>query len=337
VISISLRKISRLIMMGLVLMALSLGAPLSGKADVAMENCSEIAYSTSEDFVSPEPLNTTISDGDLLGANCTICARNADLLAVFDVDISHDLGLDAVDVIDVDGFLVAFSTELDSSNLGQFKAGDLLTTHGHVIPNQALTYAFNQGAIQVDLGLDAVHFIGAQGSVIDFLEAAARYTREDWLTDPGMLGGLLDDFSVDIWYSTEGTPGPAESPLFLDGDVLSALSGKVEVENKDLLPIAVPAGIPDRGVDFGLDALTSIRTPGDVFIHFSTELLFANEPNFSDGDVLLYGNGPVITNPDLLGCFNSQADMLGLDALYLGNIPTNSVFLPLMQGNQQPE
>jgi hypothetical protein len=327
-------------MMGLVLMVLSLGAPLSGKADVAMETCREIAYSTSEDFVSPEPLNTIISDGDLLGANCTICARNADLLEVFDVDQIHDLGLDAVDVIDVDGFLVAFSTELDSSNLGQFKAGDLLTTQGHIIPNRALTYAVNQGEIQVDLGLDAVHFIviEPQGSIIEFLEAASSYTREDWLTEPGMLSGLLDEFSVDIWYSTEGTPGPVGRPLFLDGDMLSALSGKVEdVENEDLLPIAVPAGIPDRGVDFGLDALTSIRTPGDVFIHFSTELLFANEPNFSDGDVLLFGNGPVFTNPDLLGCFNSQANMLGLDALYLGNIPTNSVFLPLMQGNQQPE
>lgn len=152
-----------------------------------------------------------------------------------------------------------------------------------------------------------------------------------------MLVSLLAEYNVDIWFSTEGTPGPVARPLFLDGDVLSALSGTVVAANKDLLPATVPAGIPDRGVDFGLDALTSIRTSGNAFIRFSTEILYANEQNFTDGDVLLFGNGLVYTNPNLVGCFEPMANMLGLDALYLGNIPTNSVYLPILQGSQQPE
>jgi hypothetical protein len=305
-----------------------------------MEPCKELAFSTSEDFVIPdqEPPdgNPVISDGDLLGANCTVCARNTDLLAVFEVNVNHDLGLDAVDVIDVDSFLVVFSTELDSSNAGQFKSGDLLTTSGVIIPNLALTYAFNQGVIQVDLGLDATHFIGSKRLVIGFLNAAAQYSRDEWLRDPGLLVGLLEDYEVDIWFSTEGTPGPVTSPLFLDGDVLSAFSGTVVAANKDLLPAIVPAGIPDRGVDFGLDAVTSNRTSGNTFIHFSTEILYANEGSFTDGDVLLFGNGLVYTNPDLVGCFEPEADMLGLDALYLEIFPTNWIHLPLL-GSQQQE
>jgi hypothetical protein len=334
--------------MGLVLMVLSIGAPQIGKATVMMETCKDLAFSTSEDFVTRGPVppdgNSIISEGDLLGGNCTICARNADLLAEFDVNPNHDLGLDAVDVIDVEGFLVAFSTELDSSNSGQFMAGDLLVTKGSIlssviiIPNQALTFAFGQGAIQVDLGLDAVHFIGSQESVIGFLEAAARYTRDQWLNpEPGLLVSLLSQFEIDIWFSTEGTPGPVGRPLFLDGDVLSVVSGTVVAGNNHVLPSTVPGGIPDRGVDFGLDALTSVRTGEIIFIHFSTELLYANATTFSDGDVLLYDNGLVYTNPDLVGCFEPRANMLGLDALYLGNIQTNSIYLPLLQDSQGAE
>jgi len=341
VISTSWRKISRLVLIAIVMMIFSTGLPSLGKANVAMDACKEVAFSTSEDFVTQGPVppdgNPIISDGDLLGASCTICARNVDLLTNFDIPVNHDLGLDAVDVIDPDSFLVAFSTELDSSNQGQFKAGDLLATNGTVIPNQALTNGFNQGAIQVDLGLDAVHFVGPLRSIISFLDIASQYIREDWLRDPGLLVSLLDEFQLDIWFSTEGTPGPAEAPVFLDGDVLSVLNGKVEVSNTDLLPLSVPAGIPDRGVDFGLDALTSIRASGVESIHFSTEILYANQENFTDGDVLLYGKGRVFTQADLIGCFEPKAGMFGLDALYLWFTPTNSVYLPILLGPQQPE
>jgi hypothetical protein len=322
-------------------MVLSLGSPLAGKATVVMEPCKDLAYSTSEDFITRGPVppdgNSAISDGDLLGANCGICARNADLLTVFDLNANHDLGLDAVDVIDVDGFLVAFSTELDSPNQGQFKAGDLLTTSGVVIPNQALTYGFNQGEIQVDLGLDGVHFVGAVENIQAFLSDASGFSRADWLDPLDRLAGMLIEREIDIWFSTEGTPGPVTRPLFLDGDVLSVLlafSGNIVAPNSGLLPTTVPAGIPDRGVDFGLDALTSIRTIGNAFIHFSTEILYANKVNFTDGDVLLFDNGLVYTNASLVGCFEPNANMLGLDALYLGNIPTNSIYLPLLSGPQ---
>ena len=125
-ISTSWRKILRLVLFTIVMMIFSTGPPRMGKANVAMETCKEVAFSTSEDFITQDMV---VSDGDLLGANCTICARNADLLAVFDIPVNHDLGLDAVDVIDPDSFLVAFSTELDSSNQGQFMAGDLLVTN----------------------------------------------------------------------------------------------------------------------------------------------------------------------------------------------------------------
>lgn len=66
-------------------------------------------------------------------------SRNVQLLRAFQV--APDLGLDAVDIVDVERELVAFSTELNSPT-GSFSAGDLLTTHGAVIPNQALTFAF---------------------------------------------------------------------------------------------------------------------------------------------------------------------------------------------------
>ena len=46
-----------------------------------------------------------VSDGDLLSITGDVCARNADLLRAFDV--KTDLGLDAVDILDVERRLVA--------------------------------------------------------------------------------------------------------------------------------------------------------------------------------------------------------------------------------------
>ena len=120
----------------LVLVALIPLGPVAGRPSQLPPTCQDLAFSTEEDFVTwgPEPPdgNPVISDGDLLSssaaAGCLICARNAELLAVFQVPF--DLGLDAADVIDVEGALVAFSTELDSPNSSpegiQFTAGDLL-------------------------------------------------------------------------------------------------------------------------------------------------------------------------------------------------------------------
>jgi uncharacterized repeat protein (TIGR01451 family) len=50
-------------------------------------------------------------------------------------------------------------------------------------------------------------------------------------------------------------------------------------------------------------------------IRFSTEILYAGEPPFTDGDVILIGNGVVCTNEDLIRCFEPKGNFLGLDAL----------------------
>jgi hypothetical protein len=329
----------------LLLVALTPLRPARGLPASLPSVCEALAFSTEEDFVTtgPEPPdgNPVISDGDLLtvytdhtgAVRCLICARNADLLAnTFDVGV--DLGLDAVDVIDADAYLVAFSTELDSSNVGQFTAGDLLVTNGAIIPNQALTSLWQVG---YDLGLDAVHFVGDRQAVRAFLAEAQQIGRDDWLRNAGLLVDTLEKFDVDILFSTEGTLGPVTSPTFLDGDLLSARNGTIVAGNADLLPPSAPAGLPADGVDFGLDAATTNRQGKVDQIHFSTEILYDGNPSLTDGDVLRYGSGPVRTNKDLVQCFAPRADFLGLDALHqkFGEDEYHDVFLPVIFRNSQ--
>lgn len=282
----------------------------------ALKGCQRLAFSTEEDFVTfgPEPPdgNPIISDGDLLGIGCVVCARNQDLLR--NLDVNEDLGLDAVDLIDVDRYLVAFSTELDSPHTGQFTAGDLLFTNGAIIPNAALLYAF--GISRPDMGLDAVHFVGDAGMVAQFVDYVQEMGTEYWRRG-GTLQASLRQFEVDIWFSTEGTAPTPTRPGFLDGDLLSARDGVIVADNGTLLPGGVPAGIPNRGVDFGLDAATTNRAGDRKQLHFSTEILYEGDPGFTDGDVLLFGNGIVHTNDALIGCFETKTDFLGLDALAL--------------------
>jgi hypothetical protein len=293
--------------------------------------CGDLAFSTEEDFITHGPAppdgNTYISDGDLLGRGCVVCARNAALLMQLDVTV--DLGLDAADVIDTEDYLVVFSTELDSPHGDQFTAGDLLVTNGAIIPNVALTLRFQVG---YDIGLDAVHLVGGQEAVVAFLDEIRQYSRDDWLTSPALLSQILDRREVDIWFSTEGTWMPVGALGFLDGDVLSARDGVVIAHIKDLLPASVPAGIPTRGVDFGLDALASGRTADKEGIRFSTEILHENELLFSDGDALLAGNGVSHTNKDLVQCFEAKADFLGLDAFHMRVVEAlqNDVYLPVI-------
>ena len=90
----------------------------------------------------------------------------------------------------------------------------------------------------------------------------------------------------------------------------------------------MPAGIPSRGVDFGLDGLTGARNGLVSYIHFSTELLFSEDVAFTDGDVLQLNNGVIYPSDSLTGCFEPLTDMLGLDALYLG-IMAETIHLPL--------
>jgi uncharacterized repeat protein (TIGR01451 family) len=313
------RTVRMLALAGLLAVVLMVPAgPTLGQAADPLVACAQIAFSTEEDFVTqgpgPPDGNPIISDGDLLGDDCVICRRNAELLEVFDVQ--EDLGLDAADVINVDAGLVAFSTELDSPH-GGFTAGDLLTTHGAVIPNVALLHQFDLP--RADLGLDALHFVGDMQGINRFLDFARTKGRADWIEDPDLLFGQLEEYKIDILFSTEGTGQSLKgAPLFLDGDLLSARDGNVVVENGVLLPNSVPAGLPKRGVDFGLDAVATARDGNWELIHFSTEILFRGEPAFTDGDVLKLGNGVSRKNANLVGCFEPKVGDLGLDALFLG-------------------
>lgn len=330
-----MRRLAARIAIGLLLALVAVAPlkPVTSQGPSMPEACSAFAFSTEEDFITHGPVppdgDPYISDGDLLGPECVLCARNVDLLRNFDVEV--DLGLDAADVIDARSYLVAFSTDLDSPHGDQFTSGDLLTTNGVIIPNLALTHPLQVG---YDLGLDALHFVGTQQSIIAFLTTVqeGQLTRDYWLRNPGELVGWLVEYKVDIWFSTEGTWMPTGAAGFLDGDVLSARTGTVVANIRDLLPATVPAGIPNRGVDFGLDALTSGRSDAREGIHFSTEILYDNELSFTDGDVLLTGTGVIHTNKYLLQCFEPKAYFLGLDALHeraLEALP-GDIYLPVV-------
>jgi len=167
--------------------------------------------------------------------------------------------------------------------------------------------------------------------ILAFLDAASQYPRATWLENPGLLVNLLTEFDIDIWYSTEGTwSAPTGAVGFLDGDLLSARSGVIVVANKDLLPTYVPAGIPSRGVDFGLDAFAGGRSFELKDNYFSTEILYEGKLNFTDGDVLKVGDGVVYTNSALLQCFKPLANFVGLDALSMQVISSIPIHLPLV-------
>jgi hypothetical protein len=330
-----MRKLITRMVAGLLLIVVALVplSPATGQIPTLPAACGEFAFSTEEDFVTrgPEPPDgdPIISDGDLLGPNCVVCARNQDL--VRDFDVNHDLGLDAVDLIDVEKYLVAFSTELDSPNVGQFTAGDLLVTNGVIIPNVALAYAFG---VTADVGLDGLHFIGLPAGIGSFLDAVISepLPRDYWLANPDKLADMLAQYSIDIWFSIEGTWAPPTGALpLLDGDLLSARTGTVVAGNDDLLPSTVPAGIPTRGVDFGLDGVTSGRSGERTEIVFSTELLYEDRVSFTDGDVLQWNDGVLVLHEDLVGCFEPAASFLGLDALH--GVPeafVRKLYLPLL-------
>ena len=298
--------------------------PASGQEASLPATCQRLAFSVEEDFLmtegEPADGNPYISDGDLLSWGNTICARNAELLNAFDVSV--DLGLDAADVITTTGNAVAFSTELDSPNPGQFTAGDLLISDGSRVPNTALTAEFG---VAYDIGLDAVHFVGKTVDILAFLD--------DWSRDPGDLSSMLLQREIDIWFSTEGTWDPVGAVGFLDGDLLSARDGAIIAPGKDLLPAVAPAGIPSAGVDFGLDGASGERTDDPRAVTFSTEILYQNSFDFTDGDILQYGSTSIVyTNHTLIDVFKPAVRFLGLDALSSGVADPLSlrVYLPVV-------
>ncbi|MBC7236043.1 MAG: hypothetical protein H5T69_09385 [Chloroflexi bacterium] len=310
------RQIVSILILALLLLAV-VGPPSAGQQPAfPLDNCKRGCFSTEEDFVTqgPEPYdgNPIISDGDLLSFSGQVCARNADLLSRFYPDgrVPADLGLDAVDVLDIETRLVAFSTELDDPR-GVFTAGDLLFTNGGIIPNRALVDAFG---ISYDIGLDGVHFVGTKANILAFAALIPQIEPEGWLQ--GRLKQELDRYQIDLWFSIEGTFQPVGAAMILDGDLLSA-TGNIVATQASLLPPNVPAGLPQRGVDFGLDAVTAATAVSRVPpIYFSTEILYRGERTpFTDGDVLLRGNGVVAYNEDLIRPFEPKVDFLGLDAL----------------------
>ncbi|OIO97884.1 MAG: hypothetical protein AUK03_01940 [Anaerolineae bacterium CG2_30_64_16] len=301
-----------------------------GQTTGSLVACKDIAYSTEEDFLTQGPVpvdgNPIISDGDLLSGSGGVCMRNRELLRVWDLQV--DLGLDAVDVLDVERVLVAFSTELNDPSK-RFSAGDLLTTWGAVIPNQVLLTLFQ---VQGDRGLDAVHFVGTRDGILAFNQTATAISRDEWLRDPGKLSGELRRNGIDIWFSIEGTVLRAATVSIYDGDLLSAAHGSIVLSNAALLPNAVPAGLPNRGVDFGLDGFTASRSTELRDGRFSTEILYRGELAFTDGDVLKVGDGIAIHDEDLYKPFEPKADFLGTDALYirLDAQPQRDKFLPMI-------
>jgi len=301
-----------------------------GQTTDSLVACKDIAFSTEEDFLTQGPVpadgNPIISDGDLLSGSGGVCMRNRELLNFWDVQV--DLGLDAVDILDVEGGLVAFSTELNDPRQ-RFSAGDLLITWGAVIPNQALLTLFQ---VQGDRGLDAVHFVGTGDAILAFSEAATTISRDAWLRDPGKLSSELQRRGIDIWFSIEGTVLSAATVSIYDGDLLSAAHGSIVLRNADLLPNVVPAGLPNRGVDFGLDGFTASRATELQNGRFSTEILYRGELTFTDGDVLKVGDGIAIPDVDLYKPFEPEADFLGTDALYirLDAQPQRDKFLPMI-------
>jgi len=303
-----------------------------GQGAGSLAACKDFAFSTEEDFITQGPLppdgDPHISDGDLLGPNHTVCMRNIQLLRT--LQVSNDLGLDAVDIVDVERELVAFSTELNSP-FGSFSAGDLLTTQGAVIPNQALTFGF--GVRDLDLGLDGIQLVGNPRDISALLDAARTFGRAGYLKEPGTFAQQLRQHNVDLWFSIEGTHQIPDGARIVDGDLLSVRDGSFVIRIEDLLPNTVPAGIPQRGVDFGLDAVAAPRSGDLAQIRFSTEILFRGEPAFNDGDILKQGDGIETPAGDLVAPFEPRADFLGTDALYMSfgmPVEERPSFLPLL-------
>ena len=316
----SIGRAARLCMIGLTA-AVALGAGVATDAQAQRrDNCRGLLFSTSEDFLNRGPSlpdgNQIVSDGDLLAwdvaAGVRLCRRNAELIRNYDI-ARVDLGLDAVWALDERRSVIAFSTELDSPNTGQFGAGDLLFTVGGVIPNAALLAAFNVPR-NLDLGLDAVTLVGDRDAIRKLIEIARNGQFRE---APESLPGVLEELDVDIWFSTEGTPPTAERPLFIDGDLLSARMGVIVRSHTSLLP-ALPSGIPLRGADFGLDAFTPGRDPiENVPIELlSTEIIGRARVAFTDGDVLQPGPSIYLNNFDLLKGLEPVTRDLGLDALH---------------------
>lgn len=289
--------------------------------------CVGTVFSTEEDFMSPvgekRDGNPVVSDGDLLAldpatGSVVICARNRELLPPGTlVEVDQALGLDAVDSIAPEQGIIAFSTELDEQ-FGLFGHGDVLFPNGTVIPNAVLVARFQ---LPDNMGLDAIHFTGKQEAILEVIKLAREIGPEKLKADPNTYLERLKAIGVDIWFSIEGTSEPPPNPQILDGDLLSAVAGSKVAPQQVLLSPPIPAGITDRGVDFGLDAVTADRRGNRERIQFSTEILYRGRPDpFTDGDILAIGGTVNLAHESLIKTLKPRADFLGLDALSIVSV-----------------
>ena len=305
-------------LVALTLRATATPAAASAQQQGSLAACQEAAFSTEQRFLSRGPAQPdgipTVSDGDLLSPRGVVCLRNRQLLAAFQPAGAPpllDLGLDAADIITVEPPLVAFSTELDDP-LRRFGSGDLLATNGAVIPNFALLRGFG---VDQGVGLDEVKFIGKTANITRFLEFAREQRREVWLELD--LRQVLTRYEIDLWFSIEGTVHRPDAAPLLDGDILSARDAAVVLSQDVLLAPPLPAGLPARGVDFGLDAF-AVNCAGDrASVRFSTEIVYRDDPAraFSDGDLLKLGGAVERKNCDFVQAFEPLTTDLGLDAV----------------------
>ena len=279
------------------------GAPTASAAVPAADElatppvaaCASGAFSTEEDFIArdikPFDGNLYISDGDMLSFDGQVCMRNQNLTAAWFAARSPPTW----------GWMPWTSSRSASRSSpsrprsiirdGRFTSGDLLFTPGWAIPNLALVCPFN---IKWDIGLDGVQFIGKIENILRFVNTLPNHPREEFLRNPGMLQALLKEYGIDIWFTVEGTAAIGTRSQVLDGDLLSAATGAIVVPQSALLPADVPAGLTQRGVDFGLDGIATPRDPELALksLWFSTEILYDGEKtSFTDGDVLRLGDG----------------------------------------------
>ncbi len=233
----------------------------------------------------PDP----ISDGDLLSNSGRVVKRNYELTARLGfMPVVPDLGLDALDLLPGGGLL--FSTVLDqfSESLGQIHDGDLVTDRGTRVPYTRLLAEFEPEPPVWDEGLDAVHTTGSlDGEILfsvkhDFnsIRLGKKVRRGDLLSSRGLIHrtneALLARFrpvfadrdygldaawtwpSGEIWFSTEEGFLDQNYDSVGPGDILSD-QGYIVYRNRELLGRFAP--VDDR-LDFGLDALVVITTPG---------------------------------------------------------------------------
>ena len=88
--------------------------------------------------------------------------------------------------------------------------------------------------------------------------------------------------------------------------------------NNDLLPL-LPSGLPDKGVDYGLDAYTPAIDPIEqVPVELFSIEIQARENTISDGDALTVGPNIYLTNKSLIASLEPLDTDMGLDALAAG-------------------